>query len=177
MHSHPLPSVQLEPLTNRHEAELIAAARAVAADLQTAHRLWWARSDYSLADARAFIGQAAMDRSTGHGNAFAVRDGQGQFIGCVSAKHMDRLHGCFQGGYWLVPAGRGRGQGQASLKALFAWAVEQGMVRMELHIGVDNHVSQAVALRIGAHHEGVMRSRFLLNNQRIDVNLMALLAT
>ena len=116
------------------------------------------------------------DRATGHGDAFVVRSADGETIGCVSAKNIDRLHGCFQGGYWLVPTARGRKLGQASLRSLFAWGVSQGLVRMELHIGVDNAVSLAVAQRIGAQLEGRMRSRFLLIDKRIDVNLMSVLA-
>jgi len=92
----------------------------------------------------------------------------------VSAKNIDRLHGCFQGGYWLVPKARGRGHGQASLRALFQWALDDGLVRMELLIGSDNVVSLAAAASIGAQFEGRMRSRFLLNDHRIDVDMMAL---
>lgn len=169
-----VPSLTLEPLTVGHAAALVVAARAVASEHDSAARLWWAKPDYSRADAMSFIANAMSDRNADTGEAFAVRDAGGEFIGCVSAKHIDRLHGCFQGGYWLIPKARGRGLGQDSLRALFQWAVKDGLVRMELLIGSDNAVSLAAAARIGAQFEGRLRSRFLLNDHRIDVNMMAL---
>lgn len=170
------PSVFLKPLAHSHAEELAQAARAVARHTETASRLWWAKPDYDVNDAHQFIAAVLTDRRTGQGDAFAVRDADGAFIGCVSAKNVDWMHGCFQGGYWLVPAARGRGQGQASLKALFAWAQDQELVRMELLISANNTKSLAAAERIGAVREGTMRSRFVLNGTRIDVAIMALVA-
>lgn len=171
-----LPAVTLQPFGHRHAEELAQAAREVAAHTQTAARLWWAKPNYDVNDAHQFIAAVLVDRRTGQGDAFAVRDETGAFIGCVSAKNIDWMHGCFQGGYWLVPSARGRGLGQASLRALFAWAREQELVRMELLIGADNAKSLAAAERIGAQREGTMRSRFVLNGSRIDVAIMAMVA-
>lgn len=170
------PCVRLEPLSHRHAGQLAQAARAVACDAAGAARLWWAKPAYDLDDAHQFIAGVLVERRTGQGDAFAVLEADGGFIGCVSAKNVDWLHGCFQGGYWLVPAARGKGFGQAALKALYAWALDQDLVRMELLIGVTNAKSLAAAERIGAVREGTLRSRFVLNGQRIDVALMALVS-
>lgn len=170
------PAVTLQPFSHRHAEALAQAAREVAAHTQSAARLWWAKPGYDVNDAHQFIAAVLADRRTGQGDAFAVHDEGGAFIGCVSAKNIDWMHGCFQGGYWLVPSARGRGLGQASLRALFAWAREQELVRMELLIGADNAKSLAAAERVGAQREGTMRSRFVLNGRRIDVAIMALVA-
>lgn len=170
---HP-PRVVLQPFAHRHAEQLAQAAREVASDTEGATRLWWAKRDYDVNDAHQFISAVLADRRTGQGDAHAVYDESGNFIGCVSAKNIDWMHGCFQGGYWLVPSARGRGLGQASLLALYAWARDQDLVRMELLIGVANAKSLAAAERVGAVREGTMRSRFVLNGQRIDVAVMAL---
>lgn len=176
MNSIPLPFVKLEPLAHRHADALAHAAREVAAHAETAKRLWWAKPDYSTNDAHQFIAAVLTERRTGQGDAFAVLSDAGAFLGCVSAKNIDWLHGCFQGGYWLVPSARGKGYGQASLKALFAWAQDQDLVRMELLIGATNSKSLAAAERIGAVREGLLRSRFIFNDTRIDVVAMALVS-
>lgn len=167
-------AVFLEALCTKHAHELVDAARAVAAEKESAARLWWAKTDYTLVDAHEFIRRSAQDREAHTGETFAVRNNQGDFIGCVSAKNIDRLHGCFQGGYWIVPSERGKGMGQASMRALHAWSLGIGMVRMELLIGATNQVSLAVARKIGAVEEGRMRSRFVFNDTRIDVCMMAI---
>src|SRR5262245_36799303 len=120
-------TVTLEALDFQHQQELLEAVREVLTEPESAKRLWWARPGYTLADARTFITHCVEDRVRGSGEAFVVRCDEGRFIGCVSAKHIDRLHGCFQAGYWLVPSARGKGQGQASLRALWAWAQGAGM--------------------------------------------------
>ena len=165
--------MSLEPLCEVHAHELVAAARAVASETESAARLWWAKKDYQLADAHEFIRHSVQDRDRGCGETFVVRNLDGAFIGCVSAKNIDRMHKCFQGGYWIIPSERGKGMGQASMRALHAWSLTIGMVRMELLIGVTNAVSLAVARRIGAVEEGRLRSRFMFNDTRIDVYLMA----
>ncbi len=173
----PLPSVVLQPFAHHHADDLAQAAREVAADGLTAKRLWWAKPDYDTNDAHQFISAVLTDRRTAQGDAFVVRDETGVFQGCVSAKNVDWMHGCFQGGYWLVPSARGKGLGQASLKALAAWGLEQELYRMELLIGLGNEKSLAAAERIGAVREGTLHSRFILNGTRIDVALMALVQT
>lgn len=170
-------SVTLEPLNARHAHELILAARAVAADTSSAVRLWWAKPDYAIEDAEAFIGASINERQARHGESFVVRDEAGAFIGCVSAKNIDRMHGCFQGGYWIIPGMRGRGYGQAAMRALHAWSLSIGLVRMELLIGVDNVVCLAVADKLGFIKEGRLNSRFQLHDKRIDVYMMALNAS
>ena len=172
----PLPLVKLEPLAHRHAEVLAQAAREVASHTETAKRLWWARPDYDLNAAHQFIASVLTDRRTGQGDAFAVLDAAGTLLGCVSAKNIDWLHGCFQGGYWLVPSARGKGFGQASLKELFAWAQDQDLVRMELLIGVANEKSLAAAERIGGVREGLLRSRFIFNGMRTDVVVMAVVS-
>ena len=167
-------AVFLEALCTKHAHELVDAARAVAAEKESAARLWWAKTDYMLGDAHEFIQHSAQDREARTGETFAVRNADGDFIGCVSAKNIDRMHGCFQGGYWIVPSERGKGMGQASMRALHAWGLGIGMVRMELLIGVSNTISLAVARKIGAVQEGLMRGRFISNGTRCDVCLMAI---
>ena len=53
-------------------------------------------------------------------------------------------------GYWLLPAGRGRGLATSAVRLLSAWAVrELGVTNLRLRTASDNRPSQRVAERSG----------------------------
>ena len=63
-------------------------------------------------------------------------------------------------GYWLAPAGRGRGLMTRALLLVAGYAFrERGVVRLELYTLLDNVASQRVAERAGFVREGIARAR------------------
>ena len=164
--------VHLEPLGPHHLDTLVAAVHELKQS-PSARRLWWVKPDYSLEDAQKFWDYAAMLRKEQAGETFVITGPQNEFFGVANAKNTDIIHGCFQGGYWLVPSARGKGIATQALRQLIAWAASLGMNRAEFIIGADNKASQAVALRCGAVLEGVMRSRLRVDGVKIDAVLLA----
>jgi RimJ/RimL family protein N-acetyltransferase len=110
-------------------------------------------------------------RRDGSREAFAAVDDDGTFLGLALAPEFDRKAREVELGYIVVPDARGRGVATAMLRALTAWAFEQGALRATLIIGVDNPVSQHVAERCGYVLEGVMRSIHFKGEQRTDAGL------
>ena len=77
-------------------------------------------------------------------------------------------------GYWLDEAHQGRGILSRSLQAFMRHYVELGTVRrFVIKCRVDNHSSNAVALRNGFMLEGCLREAEYLNGRYDDVNTYA----
>ena len=102
----------------------------------------------------------------------------GRFLGVALAFDIDRAEGELELGYIVSPEARGRGAGTAILRALTDWAfAEGGAARIRLVIDVENPASLRVADRSGYVREGVMRSTYFKNGQRIDAVLMSRIAS
>ena len=62
-------------------------------------------------------------------------------------------------GYWMAPAGRGRGLMTSALRTLTRWAIDElDLGRVELATDPDNIASQRVAEKVGYQREGVLRA-------------------
>jgi RimJ/RimL family protein N-acetyltransferase len=110
------------------------------------------------------------------GVAFAITDAtSGELVGCTGLDDWTDAD-VAQFGYWIVPAGRGRGYATRSVILLTRWLFELGAARAFLTINADNEDSGAVATRAGFVHEGTMRAHAIWEGQRIDVMWFAALA-
>lgn len=79
-------------------------------------------------------------------------------------------------GYWVGPAGRGRGVAPRAVRLLANWAfAEGGLARLELLIEPANTASLAVAERAGCEREGLLRSKAIVGGERRDMLLYSLL--
>ncbi|MFN8168141.1 MAG: GNAT family protein [Candidatus Nanopelagicales bacterium] len=111
--------------------------------------------------------------------SWVVRDLDGTVIGQVSLHQLDPVNGSGEVGYWLTPAGRGRGVATAALDAAarFAFDVLE-LARVELFHAVENEASCRVAQRAGFLLEGTARQSFVYGDgHRHDEHLHARLAT
>ena len=79
-------------------------------------------------------------------------------------------------GYWLAPAGRGRGLMTRALRLVVDYAFrERGLARLELYTLLDNVPSQRVAERAGFLREGIVRARIeSRDGDRYDAYVFAL---
>lgn len=80
-----------------------------------------------------------------------------------------------QFGYWLAPAGRGRGYATRAAILLTRWLFDLGAARVFLTIVAGNEASVAVASRAGFVYEGTMRARGVWQGERCDVMMFAAL--
>ena len=129
----------------------------------------------SVAQAQTMIEgfEQAMDAFAGSGApagvAFVIEDVEtAQLVGCCG---VDDWTGedVAQIGYWLIPAGRGRGYATRAVVLLTGWLFGLGAARVFLTVVADNENSAAVALRAGFVYEGTMRSHAVWQGERRDV--------
>ena len=163
-------SVRLEPLNETH----LAAVAAMLADPDVLRftrvpdptpagfaREWLAL--YEAGPARTARARASP-RSTATGASSASRS--------RSASTAPRARS--SSGTSSPPRRAAAGAGTAILRALTDWAfAEAGAARIRLVIDVENPASLRVAERSGYVREGVMRSLYFKNGQRIDAVLMS----
>ena len=128
---------------------------------------------------RAWLDMYEMGRRDGTREAFAVvSESDGAFLGVALAPVIETDERTVELGYVIMPSARGRGVATGALRLLTEWAFsELGAERAELLISVDNTASKLVAERSGYVREGVMRSTYFKNGQRIDAVLMSRIAS
>jgi RimJ/RimL family protein N-acetyltransferase len=125
-----------------------------------------------------WIARYATARAEGRGEAFAAVDSDGTFLGVALAPHIDHESRELELGYMVAPAARGRGVASEMLRQLTTWAfTEHGALRAALVIDVANVASQRVAVRAGYRLEGVLRSTYVKQGMRADVQIWSRLPT
>jgi RimJ/RimL family protein N-acetyltransferase len=160
-------SIRLEPLNESHLA-------AVAAMLADPDVLRFTRvPDPTPPDfAREWLQLYEAGRENGTREGFAAVGGDGRFLGVALAFDIDRAEGELELGYIVSSEARGRGAGTAILRALTDWAfAEAGAARIRLVIDVENPASLRVAERSGYVREGVLRSMYVKQGIREDLEI------
>ncbi|MZF52724.1 GNAT family N-acetyltransferase [Streptomyces sp. SID5594] len=129
------------------------------------------------ADALAWIADRARERGARTGYSWAVVGEEGEAIGCVAVRAVNRAHDTGWVSYWTTEAARGRGVAPAGVRAVARWAFgELGLYRLELGHRTDNPASCRVAVRAGFAPEGIERGKLRYGDVRYDVERHARLA-
>jgi RimJ/RimL family protein N-acetyltransferase len=106
------------------------------------------------------------------GEAFAILDDDGAFLGLALVPTLDAEAAEAELGYIVAAHARGRGVAAEALTLLTRWAFEErGIQRAYLIIDVDNPASKRVAERAGYTLEGVMRNTYVKQGRRSDTEL------
>ena len=125
-----------------------------------------------------WYGRYEVAREKGTAEAFAAVAPDGAFLGVALAPRIDAEAREMELGYLVAPAARGRGVGTEMLRQLTSWALtEREALRVSLVIDVANVASQRVAARAGYTLEGVLRSTYVKQGLRADVQVWSRLAT
>jgi len=138
----------------------------------------WARPDYTLEDALAWIAFCREARSGGEAYEVVICDPtDGRLLGGCGLNNIDRLHRRANLGYWIRASAEGRGLASSAAETLARAALRDGgLVRIEIVADVRNVGSQRVAEKIGAVKEGVLRSRIQLRGEAHDAIGYSLIA-
>jgi RimJ/RimL family protein N-acetyltransferase len=97
-------------------------------------------------------------------------------LGGVTLHSFDWRHMHTEVGFWLTPAGRGRGIATEAVALCVDWAFgELDMHRVEMTTLPQFDRVLALAERLGFRQEGVMRDRNLERGVRLDVVMLAVL--
>jgi [ribosomal protein S5]-alanine N-acetyltransferase len=164
--------IRLRPMT---DADIPAVAEACR-DAEIAR---WTRvpDEYTEADARAWLQQAAEGRARGDLLSLLVVDAESdELLGSVGIVHADWGEGRCELGYWVARASRGRGIATRAVTALCRWIFASlPFERIEIHAEPENAASRRVAESAGFTFEGVLRSYFLNKGERRDAASYSLL--
>ncbi len=111
--------------------------------------------------------------------SWVVRGPDGMLVGQVSIHLIDQMMGTGEMGYWLTPAGRGRGVGTAAVDTASRFAFDLlGLARLDLFHAVENEASCRLAVRCGYLLEGTVRQSYVYGDGlRHDEHLHGRLAT
>jgi ribosomal-protein-serine acetyltransferase len=167
-------TVELRAPRRTDAPELYEAVRASLTELLP----WmaWAHPDYSEIEAAEWARRAARAFAEGHEFQFVARDaGSGAVLGTIGLNAVDRTNRWANLGYWLRSdrVGEGLVTRSARLVAGFGFS-ELGLGRIEILAAVGNGRSQAVAERLGALREGVLRRRLRVGDDVQDAAVFSL---
>jgi RimJ/RimL family protein N-acetyltransferase len=114
-------------------------------------------SPYELEHAEWWLGRAERVWADGTAAPFVVEDAATAApLGVIEL----RVGPPADVGYWLAPAGRGRGVMTRALRLVVEYGFrERDLARLELYTLLDNVPSQRVAERAGFVREGIVRAR------------------
>ncbi|MEG5839477.1 50S ribosomal protein L7/L12-serine acetyltransferase [Enterobacter mori] len=139
--------------------------------LQTAFD--WAQHVGSEEDTRRNVQSNQMLHQRGYAKMFLIFHDDA-LAGVLSFNAIESANKTGYIGYWLDEAHQGKGILSRSLQAFMRHYVELGTVRrFVIKCRVDNHSSNAVALRNGFMLEGCLREAEYLNGRYDDVNTYA----
>ncbi|KAA1062469.1 50S ribosomal protein L7/L12-serine acetyltransferase [Enterobacter mori] len=139
--------------------------------LQTAFD--WAQHVGSEEDTRRNMQSNQMLHQRGYAKMFLIFHDDA-LAGVLSFNAIEPANKTGYIGYWLDEAHQGKGILSRSLQAFMRHYVELGTVRrFVIKCRVDNHSSNAVALRNGFMLEGCLREAEYLNGRYDDVNTYA----
>jgi RimJ/RimL family protein N-acetyltransferase len=136
----------------------------------------WAARSTDLASATAtlesFAARQAADTGQLHG--IWLHD---TLVGGAMFVRFDADAGNCELGVWTEPAGSGRGLVTAAVRHLLDYAFSaRGMRRAEWITTASNVPSRALAQRLGMRLDGVLRSEYFHNGQRLDSEVWSLLS-
>ncbi|MFG3055337.1 GNAT family N-acetyltransferase [Kitasatospora sp. NPDC048239] len=137
-----------------------AAAGMLAAAADPDIAMWSPIRATDQAGAEAFLDRLAAGWESGNSAPFAiVGAGDDELLGTVGLRWVDRADGLAMIGYWLLPAGRGRGLATRATRAVTTWGIAESWVRrVEIAHAVGNEASCRVAERCGYPAEGTLRA-------------------
>ena len=153
--------IDLRPPTPDDALAIVEAVRESADEL----RPWmqWARPDYGVDEALAWIERSAAERERGGAFEFIFSEDGGPMLGVCGVNRINAPDRLANLGYWIRSAAAGRGLTPLAVRRLAAWAFSGTLLhRLEIVVAVENERSQRVAEKAGAVREGVLRGRLWL---------------
>lgn len=140
--------------------------------------LFWATPEYSPQDAAESA--ARMEKAWDERTLlpYAVFDAAtGRFLGGCGLNSIDPIHRRANLGYWTRASCAGRGIAVQATQLLSRIAFEDfRLIRLEIVIAVENDRSRRVAEKVGAHLEGILKSRLITRDGVHDAYGYSLIA-
>jgi ribosomal-protein-serine acetyltransferase len=137
----------------------------------------WCTPDYSISDARAWASSAASTWRDGTDYRFVVEDAEtAQILGSVGFNQIVSQHKVGNLGYWIRESAINRGVCTTAARQAVQYAFQElGFHRIEIHILIDNHASNAVAVKLGATYEGTFRNKLFHNGSSLPAKCYSII--
>jgi ribosomal-protein-serine acetyltransferase len=98
-----------------------------------------------------------------------------ELLGGAVLFHHDPPGASVEIGCWVIRAAEGRGVASACCRALVRVARDDLRAeRLEWRSAAANLASRRLAERLGFHHEGTLRSAYVLRGERLDIDVLSL---
>jgi len=162
--------VGIRPYEDTDASEMCVAVRESVSEVST----WmpWCHSEYSLADAAAWVRATRDGHADGSMYDFAIIDASGIYAGGCGVNHINRLDRFANLGYWVRTSLAGRGIAPAAVLQLISWTFANTVLnRLEIVAAVSNVRSQRVAEKVGAHRDAVLKKRVIVGGLPSDAVL------
>ncbi|MFG2002578.1 GNAT family N-acetyltransferase [Spirillospora sp. NPDC048911] len=134
----------------------------------------FARMVVDVDSARSFL-QGYADRQAADGGRIYGIWVDGVLAGGVLFRVFNAEIGVCEVGVWLGAGARGRGLVTMAVRHMVDWAMNvRGMARVEWRCDPENANSRAAAKRLGFTHEATLRSTWIIEGERHDEEIWAL---
>ena len=168
--------VDLRPPRKSDIAELHEAVRESLPELVP----WmaWAHDEYREVEASEWVRRAGRAFSDGLEFAFVMREvATDDLLGTVGINGIDRFNRWGNLGYWIRTPRSGCGYVTRAARLVADFGLsELALGRLEILVAIDNLASQAVAERVGAAREGVLRRRLRVGDVIQDAVVFSIIA-
>lgn len=136
----------------------------------------WCRPDYSLEEARGWVGSRERLFTEGLEYSFVIDDSAGRLLGACDLNQIHRAYRLANLGYWVRTSETGRGVAPAAVRLLAQFAFTQtDLARLEIICAAGNRRSQRAAEKAGAAREGLLHDRLFLHGRLHDAVIYAIL--
>ena len=150
--------VTIRPFREEDATDLFEAVRESVDDLTP----WmpWCHAEYSISDARDWIGKKIAGFQSHDEFHFAIIDGNGRLVGVCGLHGIRRENRLANLGYWVRSSQLRRGIATRATRLLADWAFKNTEIhRLEILVAIRNLPSLRVAAKAGAVWEGVLQAR------------------
>src|SRR5262245_59369447 len=156
---------------------LFEAARESSAEVG----IWlpWCHSEYSMEESLEWVVRSRQQWNEKREFHFGIFDRQsGAFVGGVGLNEIRSEHRMANLGYWVRTARTREGVATAAASLAAEFGAEDLLLdRIEILVALGNKSSQRVAEKLGAHSEGLLRSRLIIHGKPHDAVVFSLMGS
>jgi len=136
----------------------------------------WYRDDFNVQHAREWFEIAANDLADGTNLELGIFDGDGStYLGGVGLNCFHRADNLCNLGYWVRRRAQGRGVATRAARAMSEYGLTTlRLTRIEIVVAQGNEPSMAVARKLGAQFEGLLRNRLVIGGRPVPAAMFSL---
>lgn len=136
----------------------------------------WAHENYSAADAESWFALCDQQRDGAISYEFGIFQAEsGSFVGGCGLNQFNQPNEFCNLGYWVRQSQQRKGAALAAIGALAGFGFsELKLGRIEIVVAEGNAPSLAVAVKAGAHCEGLARNRLKVHGAFVDAYVFSM---